>query len=83
LDSRQLTEYADYTGLYNRARGIRFPLDSKDYSFPHCVRISSGTHRTPLRAWTQMSLSLGIRWPGREADEADHSPPTTVGVSNW
>jgi len=85
LDSRKLTDYADYTGLYNRASGIRFPLDSKDYSFPHGVRIISGAHRNLPHPSVHgdMSFSLGVRRPERKADEPDHSPPTTVGVSNW
>jgi len=78
LDSRQLTENADYTGPHNPAMGIRFPLDKTLFFSPRRT-YQVWNPQTLLVQWTQMSLSPGIRRPQLEADEANHSPPN----SNW
>jgi hypothetical protein len=55
--------------------GVRFPAGAGNFSFHHlCVQTSSGAHQASYSMGTG-SLSLGVKWPGREAD---HSPPSSA-----
>jgi len=38
-----------------------------------------GPTQPPIQ-WVSRALSLGVKWPGREAD---HSPPSSAKVNAW
>jgi hypothetical protein len=50
---------------------VQFPVGAKDFYLLH------GVQRPALRPAQTGSVSLGIKWPGHEAD---HSPPSIVEV---
>jgi len=50
----------------------------------HCLYLYRSSRPTPRPAqpliqWVQETLSLGVKWPG---SEADHSPPSSTVVKN-
>jgi hypothetical protein len=48
------------------------------FLFTTASRTALGPTHTPIQ-WVQGALSLGVKWPGREAD---HSPPSSTEVNN-
>jgi hypothetical protein len=55
---------------------VRFPAGAGNFSFHHHVQHGSGPTQTPIQ-WVPGTLSMGIKWPGREAD---HLPPSSAEV---
>jgi hypothetical protein len=70
-----------------RTTALGYGLDDQGFESQHEVEIYLFTTETgpnlqptqPPIQWVPGTLSLGIKWPGREAD---HSPPTSVEVKN-
>jgi len=48
------------------------------FSLPYCVQTGSGVHPA-FYPMSIRALTLGIKWPGREAD---HSHPSSDDVKN-
>jgi hypothetical protein len=69
---------SDY-GLDDRAIGVRFPAEAKDFSSSLCVQTGSGAHPVFCTLGTKSPLSGGKARPGRESD---HSPPSSAEVVN-
>jgi hypothetical protein len=69
---------SDY-GLDDRAIGVRFPVEAKDFSFSLCVQTGSGAHPTSCTMGTGGPFSGGKARSGRDAD---HSPPSSAEVVN-
>jgi hypothetical protein len=67
----------DY-GLNDRMIGVRIPAGAGNFSLRLRVQTSSGAHPASYLMDTG-TLSLRVKWPGREAD---HSPPSSAGVKN-
>jgi hypothetical protein len=63
-------------GLEDRGSRVRFPAGTGNFSLHHCVQDGSGAHSASY-PMLPGALSLGVKRPGREAD---HSPPSSVGV---
>jgi hypothetical protein len=59
------------------SRGL-IPGRGKRFSVFHSVQTGSGTHPASYTMFT-WALSMGVKWPGREAD---HSPPSSAEVKN-
>jgi hypothetical protein len=60
--------------------GVRFPAGAKDFSHLQSVETRPGTTYSPIQ-WFLGALSLGIKWPKREAN---HSPPFSAeDKNNW
>jgi hypothetical protein len=69
---------SDY-GLDDRAIGVRFPAEAKDFSSILCVQTDSGVHPVSCTMGPGV-LSSGLKArPGRDAD---HSPPSSAEVEN-
>jgi hypothetical protein len=64
-------ERADNRGFENREGLGMFP-------FTTVSRPALGPTQPPIQ-WVPEPLSLGVKWPGREAD---HSPPSSAEVKN-
>jgi hypothetical protein len=64
--------------LDDRMIGVRFPVGPGNFSLRHRVQTGSGVHPASYPMGTG-ALSLGVKWPGREAD---HSAPSSVKVKN-
>jgi hypothetical protein len=58
--------------------GVRFPTEVRDFSLFHVVQTCSGADAASYQMGTR-ALSLGVKWPGREAD---YSPPSSTKVKN-
>jgi hypothetical protein len=68
----------DY-GLDDRAIGVRFPAEAKDFSSSLCVQTGSGAHPASC------TMGTGVLSPGAKARpgrDADHSPPSSAEVEN-
>jgi hypothetical protein len=63
-------------GLEDRGSRVRFPAVAGNFSLPYRVQIGSGAHPPPIQR-VPGSLSLGVKWPVREAD---HLPPSSAEV---
>jgi hypothetical protein len=53
-------------------------MQLKNFSFRHRVQTDSGAHPTSYLLGS-VGFSLGVKWPGREAD---HSLPSATEVKN-
>jgi hypothetical protein len=69
---------SDY-GLEDRAIGVRFPAEAKDFSSSLCVQTGSGAHPASCTMGTRAPFPGGKARPGRDAD---HSPPSSAEVVN-
>jgi hypothetical protein len=69
---------SDY-GLDDRAIGVRFPAEAKDFSSSLCVQTGSGAHPTSCTMDTRGPFPGGKARPGRDAD---YSPPSSAEVVN-
>jgi hypothetical protein len=49
------------------------------FLFTRASRTALGPTQPPIQ-WVPGALSLGVKWPGREAD---HSPPSSAEVKEW
>jgi hypothetical protein len=58
--------------------GVRVPAWAGNFSLHHRVHSGSGAHSAFIR-WVPGAPSLGVKWPG---PEADHSPPSSAEVKN-
>jgi hypothetical protein len=58
---------------------IRFPPGAGNFSLHHRVQNGSGAHQPPIQ-WVRGTLSLGVKRPGREADQ---SSPSSAEVKEW
>jgi hypothetical protein len=58
--------------------GVRVPAGAGNFSLHHRVQTGSGAHPASYPMATR-TLSLGVKWPGREAD---HAPPSSTEVNN-
>jgi hypothetical protein len=47
---------------------------ARNFSLHHRVQNGSGPTQPPIQ-WVPGALSLGVKWPGREAD---HPPPSSA-----
>jgi hypothetical protein len=68
----------DY-GLDDRAIGVRFPAEAKDFSSSLCVQTGSWAHPASC------TMGTGGPFPGSKARperDADHSPPSSAEVEN-
>jgi hypothetical protein len=65
-------------GLNDWGSRVRIPAGVGNFSLHHRVQKGSGAHPVPHPVGTG-ALSLGVRWPGREAD---HSPPLSAKDKN-
>jgi hypothetical protein len=65
-------------GLDDRGSRVRFPAGAGNFLFTTAFRTALGPNQPPIQ-WVPGALSLGIKWPGREAD---HSPPSSAEVKN-
>jgi hypothetical protein len=66
-------------GLDNRGSRVRFPVGAGNFSLHHRVQSGSGAHPAPIQ-WVPGALSLGVKWPG---NEADHSFPSSAEVKDF
>jgi hypothetical protein len=66
-------------GLDDRDSRVRFPAGAENFPLHHHVQNGSGAHPASYPMGPG-SLSLGVKWPGREAD---HSPPSSAEVNEW
>jgi hypothetical protein len=62
--------------LDDQGSTVQFLAGAGNFSFHHRIQNGSGTHPAPIQ-WVPGTLSLGIKWPGREAG---HSPPSSAKV---
>jgi hypothetical protein len=69
---------SDY-GLDDRAIGVRFPAEAKDFSSILCVQTGSGAHPASCPMGTGVPFPRGKARQGRDAD---HSPPCSAEVVN-
>jgi hypothetical protein len=69
---------SDY-GLDDRAIGVRFPAEAKDFFCSLCVQTGSGAHPASCIMGTGGPFPGGKARPGRDAD---HSPPSSAEVVN-
>jgi hypothetical protein len=60
-------------------RKIIFPAEAGYFSLHNFVQNGSGTHSASYLKNSRGTLSLGVKWPEREAD---HSPPSGTDVKN-
>jgi hypothetical protein len=58
-------------GLEDLGSRVRFPAGAGNLFLHHRVQTSSGAHKAIYPMGTR-ALSLGVKWPGHEAD---HPPP--------
>jgi hypothetical protein len=65
-------------GLDDRGSRVQFPAGAGNFSLHHCLQNGSGAHPASYPMGIRSS-SLGVKWPGREAD---HSPPSSAEVKN-
>jgi hypothetical protein len=65
-------------GLDDRGSRVRFPAGAGILLFTTVSRTALGPTQPPIQ-WVPGALSLGVKWPGREAD---HSPPSSAEVKN-
>jgi hypothetical protein len=65
-----------FYGMDDRGSRVRFPAGAGNFSLHHRVQNGSGPPQPPIQ-WVPGALSLGVKWPGREAD---HSPPYSAEV---
>jgi hypothetical protein len=65
-------------GLDDRVSGVRLREGAGNFSLFHRVQTGSGAHPFSYPIGTG-ALSLGVKRPGREAD---NSPPSTAEVKN-
>jgi hypothetical protein len=63
-------------GLDDRGSRVRFPVGAGNFSLHHRVQSGSGAYPAPIQ-WVPGTLSLGVKRPGREAD---NSPPSSAEV---
>jgi hypothetical protein len=66
-------------GLGDRGSRVRFPAELGIFLFTTVSRTALGITQPPIQ-WVPGSLSLGVKWPGREAD---HSPPSSAEVKEY
>jgi len=59
--------------------GVRIPAGAGNFSVHHGIQTGSGSTQPPIQ-WIPGAISLGVKWPGREAD---HSPPSSDKVKEW
>jgi hypothetical protein len=64
-------------GLDDRGSRVRFPARLETFLFSTASRTDLGPIQLPIQ-WVPGALSLGVKWPGREAD---HSPPASAEVN--
>jgi hypothetical protein len=69
---------SDY-GLDDRAIGVRFSAEAKDFSSDVCVQTGSEAHPASCPMGTGGPFPGGKARPGRDAD---HSPPSSAEVEN-
>jgi hypothetical protein len=58
---------SDYS-LYDRAIGVRFPLEARDFSSSLCVQTGSDAHPASCTMGTGGPFPGGKARPGRDAD---------------
>jgi hypothetical protein len=63
-------------GLNDWGSRVQFLVGSGKYSLHHCIQNGSGAHPASCPVGTS-ALSLGVKWPGHEAD---HSPLSSAKV---
>jgi hypothetical protein len=66
-------------GLDDRGCRVRFPAGTGNFSLHHRVQDGSGAHPASYPMGARCGLSMGVKWPGREAN---HSPPSSAEVKN-
>jgi hypothetical protein len=66
-------------GLDDRGSRVRFPAGLGIFLFTTASRTALGPTQPPIQ-WIPGALSLGVKWPG---GEADHSPPSSAEVTQW
>jgi hypothetical protein len=69
---------SDY-GLDDRAIGVRFPAEAKDFSSSPCVQTGAAAHPASYTMGTGGPFSGG---KARLRRDADHSPPSSAEVVN-
>jgi hypothetical protein len=62
-------------GLNDGGSRVRFSAGAGNFSH-HCIQNGSGPTQPPIQ-WVPGALSLGVKWPVREAY---HSPPSSAEV---
>jgi hypothetical protein len=66
-------------GLDDRGPRFRFLAGLRIFLFTTASRTALGPTQPPIQ-WVPEALSLGVKWPGREAD---HPPPSSAEVKEW
>jgi hypothetical protein len=55
-------------GLDDRGSKVRFPARAWNFSLHRRVQNGSGAHPQPPIQWVPGTISLGVKWPGCEAE---------------
>jgi hypothetical protein len=63
-------------GLWAGWSGVQVPRRAEIFLFTTMSRLALGSAQPPIQ-WVLGALSLGVKWPGYEAD---HSPPSSAKV---
>jgi hypothetical protein len=66
-------------GMEDRVIGVRFPVRTGNFSLRHHIQTGSGAHPASYE-WVPGVLSLGVKRPGREANQ---SPPSSAEVKEY
>jgi hypothetical protein len=91
-DVRYIEQLLDYGPIERRSRGqplkkllddrgsrVRLPVELGIFLFTTASRTALGPTQPPIQ-WIPGALSLGVKWPGREAN---YSPPSSANVKEW
>jgi hypothetical protein len=71
--------YICATGWTIGVLGFYSRLGLEIFLFTTASRLALGPTQPPIQ-WVPGAVSLGVKWPGREAD---HSPPSSADVKEW
>jgi hypothetical protein len=66
-------------GLDDRGSRVQFPAGAGNFSLHHRARTALGPTQPPIQ-WVPGALSVGVKRPGRVAD---NSSPSSAEVNEW